>query len=231
MTHVLLVATPNFSVHPSLVQEEVLTALSEKFASFEPTALAIEKNYYLEEEINKNLHAYIEDDFVLTHDSMEQFAFRTAKQSDLPSLHMIDELVDMSSPSLEQVFTWAEEYQPELLKDIITIKQKADRFREEENLVHYLTQINREDYLSLVQNLHATLNIVGDRHHQVGTSWLKQSFEKNLAIAANIERLCVHEERVLVFVSEETLPLLKNMIRNSGRVTIEDPLSYLKVSL
>lgn len=222
MTHVLLVATPNFSVHPHLLQEEALTSLTEKFSSFEPTAIAIEKNYYLEEEINKNLHAYIEDDFILTYDSMEQFAFRTAKQAELPFLHMIDEVVDMSTPSLDQVFSWAEEYQPELLKEIIAIKKKADRFREEEELARYLAQVNSEEYITLIQNLHASINITGDRHHQVGTAWLKQSFEKNLSIAANIERICFHEERVIVFVSEETLPFLKTLIQNSGRITVSD---------
>lgn len=222
MTHVLLIATPNFSVHPQLLQEEALTSLTEKFSSFDPTAIAIEKNYYLEEEINKNLHAYIEDDFVLSYDSMEQFAFRTAKQVGLPSLHMIDEVVDMSTPSLDQVFSWAEEYQPELLKEIIAIKKKADRFREEEELTRYLTQVNSEEYITLIQNLHASINITGDRHHQVGTAWLKQSFEKNLSIAANIERICFHEERVIVFVSEETLPFLKTLLHNSGRITVSD---------
>ena len=228
MSQLLLLGIPNFAIHTHLVQEDHLSSLAESFASFEPTAIAIEKNYYVEDEINKQLQAYINSGATLAYDAMEQFAFRTATKADLPALNMVDEVVDMSNPSLDQVFSWAEEYQPALLKEIITIKQEADRWRKEDSLPKYLKHTNSKAYISLVQNLHASLNIVGDRHHQVGTSWLKQLYEKNLAVAANIERLSGREERIIVFAGEESLPILTHLLNQSGRITLEDPSSYLK---
>lgn len=228
MSQLLLLGIPKFAIHTHLVQEDQLSSLAESFASFEPTAIAIEKNYYVEEEINKQLQTYIHNSASLAYDAMEQFAFRTATKADIPALHMIDEVVDMSNPSLDQVFTWAEEYQPALLKEIIGIKRKADQCRKETSLSRYLKQINSSDYINLMQNLHASLNIVGDRHHQVGSSWLKQMYEKNLAVAANIERLASQEERIVVFVGEETVPTLTHLLNQSGRITLEEPFSYLK---
>ncbi|AKG05109.1 MULTISPECIES: DUF5694 domain-containing protein [Salimicrobium] len=227
MSRLLLIAVPNFSVHPDLVQEEKISSIAESFASFEPTAIAIEKNYYVEEEVNKNLDSYLREEFILTYDALEQFSFRTAEQAGLAVLYMVDEIVNMSDPSLDQVFTWVEEYQPSLLKEIISIKQKADAFRTYDDIQGVLEQINSDTYITLIQHLHASINIAGDRYHQVGTAWLKQYFEKNLAIAANLERMIRHEERIIAFVSEETLPLLKNLLKNSNRITLEHPDSYL----
>ncbi|WP_347861345.1 DUF5694 domain-containing protein [Salimicrobium sp. PL1-032A] len=227
MSRLLLIGTPNFAVQSQLIEEAALSELAISFASFEPTLIAIEKNYYVEEEVNRQLKAYRDNESTLLYDALEQFAFRTASKTDIPTLTMVDEIVDMSNPSLDQVFTWAEEYQPELLKEIISIKRQADQWRDASSLTAYMTRINDPGYIDLLQQLHASLNIVGDRHHQIGSSWLKQWYEKNLSVAANIERLGNQKERMLVFVSEESLPILTDLLAQSGRITLEASSSYL----
>ena len=214
---IMLVGMFHMAVDPATVNDEQkeIMALKEKMEKFEPTKIAVEKSFYVEEEMNKRYQSFLKDDLQLAYDEVEQLGFRIAKTMNHPQLHSVDEIVDMTSPTLEQVFEWAKEHQPALFKDLMTSQQKLQQSITGKSTSEKLTFINSTAYHNELRRIYMKISRIGDRQHQVGVHWLKQWHQRDLAIAANISRIVKDDDRLLVLIGADHLHLLEQFLEDS----------------
>ncbi|MCA0971896.1 DUF5694 domain-containing protein [Halobacillus litoralis] len=220
---VLLVGMVHMAVEPSLVNEhqDEIRKINEALAAFEPNKIAVEKSFYVEEEMNRRYNEFINGQIPPAYDEVEQFGFQIAKKAELPELHAVDEIVDMSTPSLEEVFEWAKQHQPHLFKDIVHTHQELQaESGQHGTFLGKLQAMNEDHYLERMRQLYMKIAKVGDRQHSVGVHWLKQWHHRDLAITANVLRLADPGERILVFTGGDHLHLLKQLISDSQEVNL-----------
>ncbi|RWZ58182.1 hypothetical protein EQV77_10400 [Halobacillus fulvus] len=226
---ILLFGTFHFSMEPQAVNEQMedILRIVKQLEAYQPTKIAVEKSFLVEEELDRKYRDFQDGKLTLTYDEVEQFAFRLAHALDHPTLYPVDEIVDMTSPSLNQVFEWAKEHQPELFTEIAAIQGKLQEMDTSTSLIERLKTINHPDYIRTLQKIYMKLTLVGDRQHQVGVSWLKQWHHRDLAIAANLARITEPEDRVLMLVGGDHLHLLRQFLHDSGDFSLSDVNDYL----
>ncbi|MYL21278.1 hypothetical protein GLW04_15360 [Halobacillus litoralis] len=226
---IMLLGTFHMAVEPEMIHKhsDELSSITASLQEWNPTKIGVEKSFFLEEEINKRLKQFLQGEQAPAYDEVEQIAFPLAEALQQDRLYPVDEMVDMSTPSLDQVFSWAEEHQPELLKEILTIQQSVKQMEDKQTLAGYFRYINDEDYKKQLKRVYMKLTRVGDRQHQIGVHWLKQWHHRDLAMAANILRTAAPGDRILVLVGSDHLHLVERFLKESGDVTIQDVTPYL----
>jgi len=226
---VMLLGTIHMAMEPQTVndQQDHIHTIVEAFKKFNPTKIAVEKSFLIEEELDRKYREFLSGELKPAYDEVEQIAFRLAHQLEHPRVYPVDEVVDMNTPSLNQVFEWAKEYQPELFQEILEVQSNLKKMENDEDLLHSLSYINRPDYIQELQRVYMKLAKVGDRQHQVGVQWLKQWHHRDLAVSANIARMSGPHDRILVLIGGDHLHLLNQFLTDSGDFIIQSPLPYL----
>lgn len=228
--NILLVGMIHMAVDPTLVNERKseIEKVCEVLSTFQPTKIAVEKSYYVEEEMNRRYEAYRNGDISPAYDEVEQIGFRIANALSHPCLFAVDEIVEMSSPTIDQVFEWAKQHQPELFQDIMSIYQRLHQKRETTpSFLHKIKTINEEDFLLDLKKVYMKIAQVGDRQHRIGVQWLKQWHHRDLAISANLLQIAQPDERILVFIGEDHLHLLQQLLSDSQNVTLSSIKDYM----
>ncbi|MEC3883825.1 DUF5694 domain-containing protein [Halobacillus sp. HZG1] len=228
---ILLVGTFHMSMNPEMVneQQEEIHEIVRSLKEFKPTKITVEKPFLIEEELDRKYKAFRNNTLTPTFDEVEQFAFRLADDLDLPSIHPIDEVVDMSKPTLNQVFEWAKEHQPSLFNEIMEVQKRLKSMENNETIKSILQYVNDPEYRKELQRVYMKLARVGDRQHQVGVHWLKQWHHRDLAIAANISRISGKNDRILVLIGGDHLHLLQQFLIDSGDFKVCSASSYLPI--
>ncbi|WLR47833.1 DUF5694 domain-containing protein [Halobacillus litoralis] len=226
---VLLVGTFHMSMNPEMVneQQEEIREIVHSLKKFKPTKITVEKPFLIEEEMERKYSAFKNNTLTPTYDEVEQFAFRLANEMDMPSVYPVDEMVDMSRPSLNQVFEWAKEHQPSLFTEIMDVQNRLKSMENNETIKNILHYVNDPDYSKELQRIYMKLARVGDRQHQVGVQWLKQWHHRDLAIAANISRLAEKGDRILVLIGGDHLHLLQQFLTDSSDFMVLSAKPYL----
>ncbi|MFG6149790.1 DUF5694 domain-containing protein [Halobacillus sp. B23F22_1] len=225
---VLLMGTLHLAMDPDIVnhQKENIQEVLEALKAFHPTKIAVEKSFLIEEELDRKYAEYNAGNLLPSYDEVEQFAFPLAHYFELPALYPIDEIVDMSKPTLNQVFEWAKEHQPALFKEILEVQKSLKEMEDTSSLLTTLRSINDPAYISQLQRVYMKLTRVGDRQHQIGVKWLKQWHERDLAISANLSRIAEPNDRILVIIGGDHLHLLRQFLSDSKDFTISTYLEY-----
>lgn len=227
---IILLGTYHMAMNPESVNQHQgeISEIIHELKEFNPTKIAVEKSFLLSKEVNRRLQEYIAGTFRLGYDEVDQFGYRLAKELDHKELYTIDEEVNMTSPALNQVFEWAENYQPDLLTQIIEIQQQLAKMEPEDSSpLHRLKAINNADYSSTLEKLYLKLTLIGNHQHQVGAAWLKQWHQRDLSIFANVSRLAVNGDRILLLIGKDHLPLLNHFFEASGSFEMVPAYEYL----
>ncbi|GGF24580.1 hypothetical protein GCM10010954_24350 [Halobacillus andaensis] len=225
---VLLMGTLHLAMEPDIVnhQKENIHEVVEALKAFHPTKIAVEKPFLIEEELDRKFAEYNEGNLIPSYDEVEQFAFPLAHYFELPALHPIDEIVDMSKPTLNQVFEWAKEHQTALFKEILDVQKILKEMEDTSSLLTILRSINDPAYISQLQRVYMKLSRVGDRQHQIGVKWLKQWHERDLAISANLSRIAEPNDRILVIIGGDHLHLIRQFLSDSKDFTLSSYIQY-----
>ncbi|MCP3029044.1 DUF5694 domain-containing protein [Halobacillus sp. A5] len=226
---ILLMGTLHFSMDPDIVnqQKHQIHQIVDKLKEFNPTKIAVEKPFLIEEELDRKYNQYLNEDLIPSYDEIEQFAFPLAAYLEHPRVYPVDEIVDMTTPALDQVFKWAKEHQPDLFNEILEVQQRLKEMEDNSSLRTTLCSINDPDYISQLQRVYMKLTRVGDRQHQIGVKWLKQWHERDLAITANISRLAEPDDRILVIIGGDHLHLIRQFLMDSDDFTLHSYLDYI----
>ncbi|MFC7061870.1 DUF5694 domain-containing protein [Halobacillus seohaensis] len=225
---ILLMGTMHFAMDADIVdhQKDQIQKVVDNLKEFEPTKIAVEKSFLIEEELDRKYKEYKNHQLIPSYDEVEQLAFPLAHHFEHSQVYPVDEVVDMSNPTLNQTFEWAKEYQPTLFKEIMEVQANLKKFENNSTFIERLKTINHPDYIAELQRVYMKLTRVGDRQHQVGVKWLKQWHERDLAIAANIGRITTPEDRVLVLIGGDHLHLLRQFLLDSGDFRVSSFLDY-----
>lgn len=215
---IILLGTFHMSMDPAKVndQQEEIHQVVQSLKKYQPTKIAVEKSFLLEEELERKYQEYQQGQLIPAYDEVEQFAFRLAHELDMPRVHPVDEIVDMSSPTLNQVFEWAKEHQPELFREVLNVQKRLKEKEQNHTIKEILHYVNDPEYIKEMQRIYMKLTRVGDRQHQIGVQWLKQWHHRDLAIAANIARITNRQDRILVIIGGDHLHLLRQFLEDSG---------------
>ncbi|MFG6117079.1 DUF5694 domain-containing protein [Halobacillus sp. MO56] len=225
----LMLGTFHLEMNPELVNHhhKQISSIAQSLKAFAPTKIAVEKTFLLENELNRKLEAYKSGNFKLGYDIVDQLGYRLAEQLGLEEVVPVDEDVNMNAPALNQVFEWAENYQPGLLQEIVEIQQQLVACAPDDNPpLTQLQAINSPEYRKLIGKLYMKLALVGDPQHQVGAAWLKQWHHRDLAIFANVSRQAAQSDRILLMIGKDHLPLLSHFFDASGEFDIVPALDY-----
>ncbi|WP_226584991.1 DUF5694 domain-containing protein [Halobacillus litoralis] len=226
---IMLVGTFNMAMHPNVInnQQDAIQTVVQSLNKYHPTKIAVEKSFLIQKELDRKYKEYLNGRLVPTYDEVEQLAFPIAKELGLSGVYPIDEIVDMSSPSLNQVFEWAKEYQPGLFREILTIQSRLKKMEKGNRVQDILRYVNDPLYIQELKKIYMKLTRVGNQQHQVGVNWLKQWYHRDLAIAANISRIAEQEDRILVLIGGDHLHLLEQFILDSDDFHIQSVQPYL----
>ncbi|MCP3030206.1 DUF5694 domain-containing protein [Halobacillus sp. A1] len=226
---ILLIGTVHLAMDPDIVnhQKDQIKKVVDALQTYEPTKIAVEKPFLIEEELDRKYNEFKDGKLLPSYDEVEQIAFPLAAHFEHQNIYPVDEVVDMSNPSLNQVFQWAKEHQPELFQEIAGVQTQLKRIEDHSTFIKSLQTINDNSYIEEMQRVYMKLTRVGDRQHQVGVKWLKQWHERDLAIAANISRMAGPGDRIIVLVGGDHLHLLRRFLNDSGDFNIESQLEYL----
>ncbi|MCA0984106.1 DUF5694 domain-containing protein [Halobacillus yeomjeoni] len=227
---IMVVGTTHMAMNPNTVnqQQEEIKSLVESLSRFKPTKIAVEKSFLLQEELDRRYTEFQQGNLTPAYDEVEQIAFRLSALAKHTRVYPVDEVVDMSKPSLEEVFTWAKEHQPHLFKEILDVQATLKTMENDETLLETLKYINHPDYIKELQRVYMKLARVGDHQHQIGVQWLKQWHQRDLSIAANIARIAEPNDRILVLMGGDHIHLLTRFLEDSGDFSLTPALSYLK---
>ncbi|WP_245807819.1 DUF5694 domain-containing protein [Halobacillus massiliensis] len=226
---VLILGTSHFAIEPDIVnhQQESIHSLVESLKEFQPTKIAVEKPFLIEGELQRKYEEYCSGGLIPAYDEVEQIAFPLAQHFEHNVLYPVDEVVDMSTPALNQVFEWAKEHQPALFQEIMEVQHHLKERENTDNFLTTLRSINEPAYIKELQRIYMKLTRVGDRQHQVGVKWLKQWHERDLAIAANIARAAEPDDRILVLIGGDHVHLLTQFLKESQDFEIIPSLNYI----
>ncbi|WP_254434182.1 DUF5694 domain-containing protein [Halobacillus sp. Marseille-Q1614] len=226
---ILILGISHFAMDPDIVnhQKDNISAVVEALKEFQPTKVAVEKPFLIEEELQRKYHEYCSGQLIPAYDEVEQIAFPLAHHFEHSALFPVDEIVDMSNPALNQVFEWAKEHQPRLFQDILLVQQRLKEMEDDQTFLSTLKTINDPSYLKELQRVYMKLTRVGDRQHQVGVKWIKQWHERDLAIAANIARITEPEDRVLVLIGGDHVHLLSQFLKESQDFELIPSLKFI----
>ncbi|ARI78352.1 DUF5694 domain-containing protein [Halobacillus mangrovi] len=227
---IMLMGTFHMAMDPNKINEhqEQIQSIVHRLKEFKPTKIAVEKSFLIEEELDRKYSEFLNGNLVPAYDEVEQFAFRLASHFDHPKVYPVDEIVDMSSPSLEQVFEWTKEHQRDLFQEIMRVQRNLQTFVNDTDVYSTLQYLNDPQYSRELQRVYMKLSRVGDRQHQIGVSWLTQWHKRDLAMAANIARLANSEDRVLVLVGGDHLHLLERFLKDSGDFELQSVLPFVQ---
>ncbi|KHE68524.1 DUF5694 domain-containing protein [Halobacillus sp. BBL2006] len=229
---IMLMGTFHMAMDPNKVneQQEGIHNIVEALLDYRPTKIAVEKSFLIEEELDKKYHEYQSGNLTPAYDEVDQFAFRLASLMEHPRVYPVDEIVDMSSPSLEQVFQWSKEHQLDLFNEIMGVQANLQRWVNDKDIHSTLQYLNDPEYNKELQRVYMKLSRVGDRQHQIGVRWLTQWHKRDLSMAANIARITDTGDRILVLIGGDHLHLLERFLKDSGDFEFQSILPYLQKS-
>ncbi len=228
----------------NLVADDVLTErrqaeiaeVAARLAAFQPTQVAIERNWRMAADWQRDYAAYRAGTFALTRDERHQIAFRVAARAGVDRVTAVD--WDDPDPVATGVappnpWEYAAVHQPPLhgrmqatgqtqLAEMAAVLASGTV----RDLLRWLnspreTASNHRMYLGAVA-------LVGEASDPVGVAWLAGWYHRNLTIFSNLVRLAASpSDRVLALYGAGHVPLIRQFAELSGLFHVAEPLDYL----
>jgi len=204
--------------------DEVIAAIKK----FKPTRVAVEtpNGKYTEHYIE-----YLNGKYELAPNEVDQIGFRLAKEMNQKQVYSVDW---QGNFDFDRVIASAATNNQQTLADNFMKSGKGEGSRQSEllktatisEMYRYLNDENRMDewhryYMSLAR--------VGAGNDFAGADLLRDWYERNLKIYANIARLADSpNERIFVVIGAGHLKLLQQFVKDSGEFDLEQAGKYLR---
>jgi hypothetical protein len=207
---------------------EVITCLKR----FKPTKVAVEVLRENEEALNKEYTSYLNGDFALTVNEVDQIGFRLARECHLKQVHAVDWNEDQEDvPDLESLSEWED---TDAYKEFTKIGQgiisESNTYLQEHSIKDYLLWHNDAQNIARGQEFYMKMALVGSDSNPAGAIWTaKYWYYRNLLIYKNLASLIdSNDERIFVLFGAGHLHLLLQFARESGLFEIELAEDYLR---
>jgi len=214
-------------------QREMLELMG-KLRKFNPTKIALECDYEVNDKAQKQYHDYLAGDFKLTRNEVHQIGFRLGKELNHKKIYCIDWGIFPDDP-LYNYITYSKqhpelnEYLNELYKDN---EEKSLRSAEKiasKSIIDNLIDENQPDNIDIDHQGYFTLLRIAKDDEYVGANYMAWWYGRNLKILTNIIRFTESpNDRILVVYGAGHNKLLNQLARESAFYDVESPLKYLR---
>lgn len=208
-------------------RQREIEELVSKLEKFNPTKIAVEMVPEDSESFNEEFIKYKQGTYKLPINEIYQVAFRLGLKLEHEQIYPTDWMGD-ADMGYGEVVNWAEENQPELLKEIYE-ELVAPELSEDESVLDWYKELNAPTIINKVHKHHLNIARIGDcTTNYIGMNWLSWWYKRNLIMFANLTRLIdSEEERILFLVGVGHSSIVTNFIEESEFCEVVQPLSYL----
>ena len=213
-----------------LQAKEVVHALSR----FKPTKLAVEAVWESQSKMNESYQNYQLDDSNPTKNEIEMIGFPLAKKSGISEVSCVDWRGDDSENApIDDILQYAEEYEPERYKKLLTAHMKPVQREAEEwsrlSIIEGYKRINEAETVEMLHQFYMEFAMIGKEKDYYAIDWLTWWYKRNLILYTNVRRLITSsQDRVLLLIGGGHVHLIKQFLEESGVCTVVDADEYLK---
>lgn len=208
--------------------QEIITCLKR----FKPTKVALEVLQEKEQALNDEYASYLNGDYALTVNEVDQVGFRLAKECGLGHVHAVDWNQDEEGvPDLGALSEWEDTDEYKAFAELgQKINSEANTFLQNHSIKDYLLWHNESRNIARGQEFYMRMSLVGSHSNPAGAIWTaKYWYYRNLLIYKNLVSLVSsNEERIFVLYGAGHLHLLMQFARESGLFNVEVAGDYLK---
>ncbi|VAW43184.1 hypothetical protein MNBD_CHLOROFLEXI01-1973 [hydrothermal vent metagenome] len=240
-TEVLILGTYHFA-NPGLdyVQTQVadvfssekqaeITAVLNMLATFQPTKIGVEVPYNKTNELNQLYQAYRSGNHQLRRSEVQQLGFRLA--ADLGH----DTLFPLDHPGKSIPFPDAIEYaEKHMLTFATKFQQTLARWEERENRLQKLSSIreilqyyNSPKAIAENYQLYLDFTAVDAGNSYIGADVLAGWYNRNIYIFANLRRIALENDRILLIFGAGHLSVLRELVSWDANLNLINALDYL----
>jgi hypothetical protein len=210
-------------------RQQQIKELVKRLESFAPTHVALEILPERIDRINERYRRYLEDDYALTRNEIDQVGLRLARALGHIELYGIDNHHDIHFGS---VMAYIEDHgltnlKAEMEGAMAELQATQQRLEAEGTIIDMLRYFNSPEHDAHHQ-IYLRSTLVGAGDTWIGAEMTANWYARNLKMYANILRLAQRpEDRIFVLVGAGHGALLREFLRQTPQVELIDPAGYL----
>lgn len=212
-------------------RQEELEDLVRRLRPFEPTKVAVEVDPSQRDRLQSLYEAYLRGEHELGRGEAEQIGLRTAGRLGLRRVEPIDaDPVAIAYPDFERYLQEHPESARIVEEALEPLRERAVRdedFLSNSSLVDYLALLNTDERGAADHRIYLQIAELGVENGYVGADHVAAWYRRNLRIYANICAIAEPSDRLLVVIGHGHVKILGDLLRESERFTLADPLDYL----
>ncbi len=218
---------------PDILTEKRQRELADMIAAlkrYQPTKIAVEVTPAGIGKLNASYQAYLEGEYQLKGDEIDQLAFRLAKELGHKQLWSADTRMDMDFDAV--MAAAAKNGQQPLMAQAMEMGksgvQEINQKREAGTIGALFRWLNSPEMLAASHRPYLYLAQIGSADDPKGAEVLAGWYKRNLLIYGNLVRLVESPgERILLLIGQGHVKLLSEYVGESPNLRLVDPLQYL----
>jgi len=212
-------------------QQQYLVGFSNRVAKgFKPTHVLVECSRNQQEEIDQRFQTYLNGEYKLEVNEIDQIGFRVAKLAGLKVLTCFDEreVVWDAQRLMSELPSKAPKIESEVESTVSTLTKEFDRMFQEMTLKQVLVRLNEEEIDVLNKSFYILTNEVGGNGNgysgaDAAASW----WHRNFRMYANIQIAAQEESRVFVIAGQGHTSVLRDFLKLDSKRRAVSIVPYL----
>ena len=200
---------------------------------FKPTKIAIEitPDDDTMNTLNTHYQQYLEGNYQLRGNEIEQIAFRLAAAMGHSKLYPTDYRNDFDFQAVEEYAraNAQEKVMEESMAQARETMDKLNQLMKTATVAQILLHLNQPELLQQNHAPYMRLLGVGQGTEYIGTDLVVNWYERNLKIFTNVVRLIEPGDRIIVLFGGGHCPLLKQFVKDASDLELVEPSDYLSV--
>lgn len=215
--------------HLSDKRQKEIKKLVEHLKPFKPTKIAIESPFGSKTKIEQ-YHKYLNGDYTLTTDEIDQIGFRLGKALNHKTLYPIDYQKDLGFKTVwaflkengqADVIAW-------LQKEMENTAKEQNELIRNNSVIDILRQMNTQENIEKSHRPYLEIAKIGKGPIYVGADLVANWYERNIKIFSNLTRIVTSKnDRILVIFGQGHVKILQELIRDSQDFILEYVNNYL----
>lgn len=213
-------------------RQKQIREVVERLSSFRPNQICIEIPASRQSVVDSNYTAFLNGNYKLKQDEIDQLAFQTAKQLNLKGLTCVNYIGRFETDSMDRFAR--EKSQTVILNNLdVYVKAFLKEVTEKQNaltLKDYLVYLNSKTALNKNLSLYTNYYTrIGQDKNYVGTDLVADWYNTNLHIYTNILRqVKPNDKAILVLFGQAHIPILKHLFESNPDYEVVEVNEVLK---
>jgi hypothetical protein len=210
-------------------RQQQIKELVRRLEAFAPSHVAVEVQPQDMERINDHYQRYLQGEYTLTRNEIDQVAFRLARAMGHKELYGIDHHQNVNFGGVVQYIEshGLTDIKAEIDRLIAEMSARQQRLEAEGTIIDLLRYMNSQAHDDNHQ-IYLRLTLVGAGDTWIGADMTTTWYARNLKIYANIVKLAQRpEDHIFVLVGAGHAPLLREFLRQTPQIELIHPEGYL----